>query len=309
MSDLLEWLEAHADMPRGDLARRVRDWLGNSSRTLVRGWWHAGDVEQAYQSLTERLKELGVEPFSMEELEAQQTRIQETTSDEEAQRRHQLGFTAMYANERLTGGRRFHCLNAQLSWESEEPPWVLLDDREHDALTALGGPPPLLEAAYSGKAGAPTPLSKSALDVSMLAPHTAERLADEAILTGRYDEALLYLSRVSEDGDFGLLTRLKRIGIFVSAKRTDEGRVLWSQTADEWLHGNRRVWDTQWTKLLELHTLLGMPKNDSRLDRIRAWSSPPASAPRSSSVCAACGGKGWIAKDPSAFPEMCRCRR
>lgn len=308
MSDILEWLDTNRARPRDALARAFGEWLLRSDRPLASGWWHAGDVDEAFAWATERLTALGVEPVPRTTFEAWQRAIDRHTDDEEERRRHQLGHVATYANARLAGGRRFHCLGDKVSWERDEPAWVLLDDREHEALCPLAGPPPDLEAAYSGRDREPEALPKPSLDPSRVPPHVAAELAEAAFRRGAFEEALRFIRRVSDAGDHGLRVRLRTIDLLHKTGRDDEARALWGATADEWLSGARRVWDTQWQTLSELRAQVGVPADDPRSRRIEAQLGSDVVAPPQPTVCPACGGKGWIHRDPTAFPERCACK-
>jgi hypothetical protein len=268
MSDLLDWLDANSGALRETLLGSLRERL--HSRALVDEWWHAGDVETAYEFAARRLAELRLNPPTAEEFTERHEFVQAHVEDEEQERRHQIGFVATQANAQLRDGPRFHCLGPELAWENEEPPWVLLDDEEYARLLAIGGPPPSLESAYSGRTAAPRELGPRGPDLSLIAPHTAELKANEALSKGRPEEALLYLAKASEEGDSGLLVRLQRIDVLRMVHRQEEARALWSQTADEWLSGTRRVWDTQWRTLLKLHGRLRLAEDDPRVGQIRA---------------------------------------
>src|SRR5689334_6464218 len=112
MSDLLEWLDAHAHLPRESLIRELGCWLGKSSRVLADEWWHANDLDSAFAWAVRRLSELSIEAVSMEAFDARHEAVSQHVEDEEEQRRHQLGFVATHANARLRDGRRFYCLGA-----------------------------------------------------------------------------------------------------------------------------------------------------------------------------------------------------
>jgi hypothetical protein len=146
---------------------------------------------------------------------------------------------------------------------------VLLSDEEHERALRLAGPPTDLEAKYSAGVALPE-VQALPPEYTKLPAHEARSRADAAIREGRYKDALRYLPRASEDGDHGLLARLTHIDTLRRVQRGDDARALWSQTADEWLSGARRVWDTQWKALLELHRKLRLPADDGRLARIQA---------------------------------------
>jgi hypothetical protein len=266
MTDLLEWMAATPGADAAAVRQRLRDWLSRSARPLADQWWHAGDLDEAYAWAVRRLGEVGVAPPSEEAFVARHAFIAEHVEDEEEQRRHQLGFVAAHANARLEGSR-FHCLGMDLSWEAEEPPWVLLTDEEHRRVAGLSGPTPALEASYgAGELPSPGAAAPSELPVS---PTRARMKAQEAFAKGDYATALRYLPQAANDGDHGLLARLMHIDTLRRVQRHDDARTLWSQTAEEWLTGTRRVWDTQWRELLALHKVLKMPADDPRLARIR----------------------------------------
>jgi tetratricopeptide (TPR) repeat protein len=310
MSDLLDELAGFEGRRPDAVLAGIRPRL-ERERALALGWWHAADLDAAHATLSERLAALGLVPFALEELAERQRWIEAQTDDEEEQRRHQLGFAATYANARFGDERRFVCLGPDASWESGEPAWVLLNPRELEALRVLGGPPPALEAAYSGRTEPPAEFRGPAGRASPLGPNEAHRLADAAIASGRYGEALPYLERAEADGDHGLLARLKRIEVLHAVGRAEEARALWIATADHWLSGARPVWDTQLAKLVALHARLDLPGDDPRLPRLRERAQPPAAPPPRAPPppCARCGGKGWVAADPASFPEICDCKK
>lgn len=310
VGDLLDLLARLGGRPPESVLAQLRPWLARE-RALARGWWHASDLEAAHATLSQRVTALGVAPFELDELEERQRWIEEQTDDEEEQRRHQLGFAATWANARLTDDRRFVCLGPNASWESEEPPWVLLDPSEHEALLALTGPAPALEAAYSGKTDPPREVRGPAGHAARVAPFEAERLADAAIASKRYDDALRYLPIAETGGDHGLLARLKRIEVLHTAGHAEEACALWMTTADEWLNGARLVWDTQFAKLIALHARLGLPIDHARLPRLRERGAPAPAPPSyvAPPPCARCGGKGWVVTSTTSFPELCGCKQ
>jgi hypothetical protein len=145
MTDLLSWLD---ECPR--TTHQVARQLELARRELALGWWHAHDLESALETLGDRMAQLDLPPLDAEAFVERHTRIAEKVDDEEAQRRHQLGFAAVHANARLADGRRFVCLGPELASESDEPAWALLSPEEHRRLATQGSPIDALEAAYSG---------------------------------------------------------------------------------------------------------------------------------------------------------------
>lgn len=109
---------------------------------------------------------------------------------------------------------------------------------------------------------------------STIPPATAELLANEAIAEHRYEDALTLLSRVSEEGDFGLLVRLKRIRVLIHADKMSDAARLWSETVKEWLQEDRRVWHTHWRTLVELYGELGLTEEHPRLAAVRLLARP-----------------------------------
>ncbi len=263
MTDLLEWLGAR---PRR--LDEVSDWLGKSSRLLTDAWWHASDLECAHEIVEERLEALGVDLPRWSDFDERHDEVARRVEDEDQQRRHQLGFVAVHANARMQDGRRFYCLGAALLREAGEPLWALLSEEEHRQLLALAGPPGALEAPYSGATSLPAEI-RPVLDLALMPPFVARRRADEAFARGDYLEALQLMPKAIDDGDHGVLAQLLRLETLRRLGRREEARALWSSVADEWLRGDRRAWDTQWRRLLELHRRLALPGDDARLAEIK----------------------------------------
>jgi hypothetical protein len=265
LTNLLSWLD---ESPRQ--IHEVAYQLERARRELALGWWHAADLDSALQTLNDRMGQLGLTPLDAETFAARHALISETIDEEEAQRRHQLGFAAVHANAQLSDGRTFVCLGHELATESDEPTWALLSAEEHSRLAPLGSAPDDLEAGYSGARVLPTAVARPEVHIERMAPHDAHLHANGAFRDGRYAEALEYLPRAALDGSHGLLAELMHIEALQRLDRHDEATALWGRTADDWLSDRRRVWDTQWKRLLELHGILGLPEGDPRLGRIRA---------------------------------------
>lgn len=249
-------------------------------RQFVLGWWHAGDIDSATETLVESLAELGVSEFPAERFAAWSQAADPLFDDEEDMRRHQMGFAAVVANEALARGgdpRRVRALGRVLEWESDEPAWLVLTPEEHAALVAIAGPPRALERIYDGieALDAVQPPQPAPVDVEELLPGEARERAEAAFREGRYEEALRFL-RVFARDKVDLLGALLRLDILRCAGQEDEARAVWAATADLWLGGGIRVWDTQWRRLIELHAKLGLPE-DERLGRAKA---AMATAPR-----------------------------
>ncbi len=116
----------------------------SKSRALTQAWWHADDAEQAIECLTQDLAShgLSLEAELRSVIEARHEQALE--EDEDEARRHQLGLAAVIANAafaRAGGSRRFRCflVHGPLEWESDEPPWVLVEEGELPILEKLFG--------------------------------------------------------------------------------------------------------------------------------------------------------------------------
>ncbi|MBX3247495.1 MAG: hypothetical protein KF901_09965 [Myxococcales bacterium] len=248
---------------------------------LVESWWHGTDAETAIECLRAALEEHGLADALPEE-EIRASAETEWTGegpsswrDEEQLRRHQLGIVAVHVNaelERRGDPRRFRSFGVPLRDEPTEPVWLLVTPEEHAELLAIGGPPCRIEAPYDqtrSVAELPPIVLQSQLDLDELDPSTAHRLAKAAFDDERFEDVLVLIPLAVQDGDHGLLAQLLRIDTLRALGRTDEARAAWNETADEWLEGQRRVWDTQWDRLAALHEDLGMGPDD-RIERVRA---------------------------------------
>lgn len=249
-------------------------------RQFLLGWWHADDLESATEVLVDSLAKLGVSGFPAERFAAWTEEAEPRYDDEDDLRRHQAGFAAVHANERLARAgdpRRVRALGRVLEWESDEPAWLVLTPEEHAALVAIAGPPRALEQIYDGaeRLDAVQPPQPVPLDPEELSPQEARARAEAAFREGHHQEALRFL-RVFERGESDLLGELLRLDILRCAGREDEARAVWGATVDRWLGGGVRVWETQWRRLVELHAKLGLPESE-RLVRARA---AMATAPR-----------------------------
>jgi hypothetical protein len=249
-------------------------------RQFLLGWWHAGDIASATEVLVESLAKLGVPGFPAERFAVWTEEAAPQFDDEEDMRRHQAGFAAAYANEALARAgdpRRVRALGRVLEWESEEPAWLVLTPEEHAALVTIAGPPRALERIYDGveMLDAVRPPQPAPIAPEELSPREARGHAEAAFREGHHEEALRFL-RVFERGEVDLLGELLRLDILRCAGREDEARAVWGATADRWLGGSIRVWDTQWRRLVELHAKLGLRESE-RLARANA---AMATAPR-----------------------------
>ena len=273
MTDLLDWLARSESEGRlAECQHDLGEWLGRSSRVLADGWWHACDVALAYELSVERAHALGIDPPTEQAFVARHELAEKTTDDEEELRRHQLGFLAVHVNARRKDDQLFHCCGPDLSWESEEPPWVLLNGEEHRRLLSIAGPPTGIEAAYSGKTSLPNLVDVEddrAGEAVRMAPATAQLKAKTLLNEGKLKEALLYFPAASAGGEHGLLARLDHIETLRRLSKTEEARALWNVTADEWIGGSKRIWNTQWKTLLALHKKLRLPDTDPRLASMR----------------------------------------
>jgi hypothetical protein len=265
MTDVLEWLAAHANDDPQRRLHRLGEWLGRSSRPLATDWWHANDLEAAYEWAARRLGELCIDPPDRDAFEARHELVAAHVRDEEEARRHQLGFVAVHANAGLDDRQRFYCLGMSASWETGEPPWILATEPEYAALRELTGAPPALEADYATNV-LPAP-ARYPLDV---ATPDADLKSREAFDRGDYALTLAYLAHVSKSGDHGLLAQLLHIETLRRMNRRDDATALWLTTADEWMRGERRVWASQWKRLRELHGKLRVSDDDGRIAAIRA---------------------------------------
>jgi hypothetical protein len=76
-------------------------------RNLVLGWWHAFDLESAFETLSDGLREQGLDPALPEdELARANALFAELEIDEEDARRHQVGIVARHGNLGLERGPR-----------------------------------------------------------------------------------------------------------------------------------------------------------------------------------------------------------
>lgn len=237
--------------------------IERSGLIFVNAWWHGDDVDSAVQSLREALTRHDLGELFPEDLIAARTRLlsTEVSDDEEQVRRHQIGLTATHVNEQLRkrgDSRRFRALGKCLEWESDEPVWLRVTPEEHAALLAIAGPPSALEAVYdAAESIADLP---DTLPDDPAPPSKSEALsrARTAMAAQRYEEALAMAEIAAGGGSHGLLGDLIRIDALHHLGRRDDAHATWTRTADEWLSGIYRVWDTQWQTLVSLHGKLGM---------------------------------------------------
>lgn len=281
-------LQGHRPVDPGAVAA-LRDALGGSTFGLVKDWWHADDLETSLELLREGLASHGLAGALPEAaLQSDHARLWEDYEAcprvgrvpqdlvEALARRRQIAVVAVYANRELGvrgDERRFRCFGSGLVWERGEPPWLLVTESEHRELLRIGGPPARFEAPYDAVSSPEAIPARCdfTLDASELAPFEARRFADEAMRDNRPADALAFFPRAVLDGDHGLLAELHWIDALRRLGRRDEAKTRWTLTAEDWLSGKRRVWDTQWFELDKLGKKLDLGESEIGA-RIRAKS-------------------------------------
>ena len=248
--------------------------LGDSGRALTSIFWHPDDLDTAAEALVESLGDHGLaQAFDDAAFRARAALVEAAVQDEGQEREHQIGHAAVLANAALRASgdaRRFRAFGARLRWESDEPAWLLVAPDEHARLRKYGGPLGGVERLYDGLESVddlPRP-ARVEPDVAAMAPHQAHLQAKAAFNAGRYAEVVALMPRATLDGDHGVLAELLHIDALRRLNKREEARSLWGRTADAWLAGERRVWDTQWRRLRELGRKLTLDEADPRLAEI-----------------------------------------
>jgi len=247
---------------------RLLATLQTQPSDLSDAWWHGADIETTLDVLRESLASHGLGD-ALPEARLRADHADELDVDEDVLREHQLAVTAVAANERLAERgdvRRFRCFDRTLAVEKGDPAWLLVTPEEHARLRAETGALHPRDAIYdAARTLADVPaIDRTPVSVETLAPWEARSRAAAALAEQRYSDALRLWPIAVRDGDHGLLAELDWIETLRRAGDREAAIARWQLTADRWLSGERAVWDTQWTRLLKLHSTLKLDDADRR---------------------------------------------
>lgn len=235
------------------------------SNDFINGWWHAGSIEDASESIERDLQAIGITaPVPREALASAFDRLSRAGLEEEDQRRHQIGIVARFANRELAGAHRVERVRPYGAVEDpdDEPRWLVVTPAQHAEALLEYGVPQGIEAEYDDLERYPDPVATAAPPSEPRIPRAlALGIAQQAMRDGDLVTALRAAEiAMAETSDHSLLAELLRIDVLRRLGRRGEAEQAWTATATSWLAG-RRVWGSQWLSLAKLHLELGMPED------------------------------------------------
>jgi hypothetical protein len=242
----------------------------SNPQEFVDSWWHGNDIVSACECLNLELARLELRPISAEALNTTQA-----VADENEARRHQIGIAARYANQQLAElGRseRVRAFRKEADWpnkETDEPLWLVVEPVKHSQLLAELGAPEDIEQEYDASIRLATPDSSRSEGPRIPRGNSElELFIQDQIRKQNWPLALEAIGRLRAGGNPDVLLTLSWISTLRSAGRTQEAVAAWCATADAWLRGEPKVWQSQWITLEKLHRKLGLSEND-QIARIR----------------------------------------
>jgi hypothetical protein len=241
-------------------------------RSFVLGWWHATDLDEAIDLLSDGFAKVRAGPELPDIEIGQATRALEGRGVGEADiRRHQIGIAAHRANELLEKkgiAPRLRAFAAR-DLDRDEPVWLLVTEDERAALVGALGEPTGIEAQYDRAPSDPArdlaailasaPAERSSARPIPKNPALAVAFAQTELAEGRFGSALAAAELGVADRSHGILAELVRIQALRSLGRRDDAVKAWTATAESWLAGERKVWNTQWASLAKLHAKMKLP--------------------------------------------------